>query len=95
MSDAALSIGQPLFLVAFVLCVLALGAWLAARRRVGPLRLKKDGSMIDVVASRSLGLQAALLVVEVDGRRFLLGSTRSGLTRLGSWGAQQDARGER
>lgn len=79
------SIGQPLILVVFILCVLAVGVWAAQRRRAGLPHLKKNGAMIDIIASRSLGVQSALLVVEVDGQRFLLGSSRAGMTQLGSW----------
>jgi flagellar biogenesis protein FliO len=83
--------GSSVILLLFVLAVLGGTAILLARRRGGVRMSNRDAAMIRLLSSRSIGFQSALHVVEVDGRRFLLSSTRSGIARLGAWSpAQRD-----
>ncbi len=43
-------------------------------------------SRIRILATRPLGWQASLLIVEADGQRFLVGTGRAGLTAIGALG---------
>ncbi len=52
-------------------------AW--ARSAAPPSRIK-------ILATRPLGWQASLLIVEADGQRFLIGTGRAGLTAIGALG---------
>ncbi len=61
--------------LAFVLGKLRNGGW--SRPGAAPAR-------IQIIASRSIGWQSALLIVEADGQRFLVGSGRAGLTPIGA-----------
>ncbi len=61
--------------LALLLRKLRNGGW--ARPGAGPARIR-------IVATRPIGWQSSLLIVEADGQRFLVGSGRAGLTALGA-----------
>ncbi|GAB0116680.1 FliO/MopB family protein [Acidisoma sp. 7E03] len=89
-SEASAALSSVLSLAA-VLAVLGV-AFLLARRLQRNGRLASgvfgkggEGPAIRLLSSRVLGAQTSLQLVEVDGRRFLIGVNRSGLTRLGVW----------
>jgi len=72
----------------FVILGMLMGAALLARKlrdgRWG--RRASSESQINIIASRSLGAQSSLLIVEAAGQRFLVGAGRAGLTAIGSLG---------
>jgi len=86
-AGAALS---SLLSLAAVLVMLALAVFVARRlQRAGRLpgapRAGGDGFGIRLLSIRPLGWQSSLQLLEVDGRRVLLGVSRSGITALGIW----------
>jgi flagellar biogenesis protein FliO len=69
-----------------ILALLALAAWLLRRLQAqGWVKLNASGA-INIVASRRVGFASALLIVEAEGQRFLVGSSRSGVTGIGRLG---------
>jgi flagellar biogenesis protein FliO len=70
--------------LAIILLCLA-GAAVAARklRRRGAQPNSLPSSTIRIVATRSLGWQSSLLIVEAQGTCFLVGSGRAGVTAIG------------
>lgn len=74
-----------------VLGVLALallvGRWMQRRGRLPRTAFlsRGEGQGIRLVSARALGWQNTLHLLEVDGQRFLVGVSRSGVTALGNW----------
>jgi flagellar biogenesis protein FliO len=74
-----------------VLCVLALALFVGRRmQRRGLLPrstglLRGEGHGIRLLSAKALGWQTSLHLLEVDGQRFLVGVSRSGVTALGNW----------
>jgi flagellar biogenesis protein FliO len=63
-------------------------------RKFGGRSAKGPGGVIQVAAQRSLGRNAWVALVEIEGRRILVGVTPHRLSRLGSWSeAPAPARG--
>jgi len=75
-----------------VILALLMGAALLARklRDRGWSLGTRPQTRINLLASRPLGPQTSLLLVEADGHRFLLGTSRAGLTLIGALGAPQN-----
>lgn len=81
-ADAAVSLGRmTLGLVVVIALVFAL-AWAARRLSVMRARGGASGGPIEVVGQLALGTRERLLLVEVDGRRVLLGVVPGRITRL-------------
>jgi len=74
-----------------VLGVLALalfvGRWMQRGGRLPHRALlsRVEGQGIRLLSARALGWQNSLHLLEVDGRRFLVAVSRSGVTALGNW----------
>jgi flagellar protein FliO/FliZ len=67
--------------------ILSLGAvvallWIIQRRVAGPKRGARTGDVLNVVSRRGLGQKSAVVVVETDGKRFLLGVTEHSVNVL-------------
>lgn len=67
--------------------MLSLGAvvallWLIQRRATGVKRGTLPGDVLTVVSRRGLGQKSAVVVVETDGKRFLLGVTEHSVNVL-------------
>lgn len=80
-----------LAITALVLCVL----YVVARRLRETTAFGRRGRRLDVVESRMLSQHAALHLVRVDARYFLIGSAAAGVTPIASFetrptGAPQD-----
>jgi flagellar biogenesis protein FliO len=77
--------------LAAVLGVLALalfvGRWMQRRGRLprSALLSRGEGQGIRLLSARALGWQNSLHLLEVDGQRFLVGVSRSGVIALGNW----------
>jgi flagellar biogenesis protein FliO len=67
-----------------ILAVLAGAAYLA--RRLRNARGWRGGAapLIDIIATRSIGPQASLMIIEAQGQRFLIGAGRGGITSIGA-----------
>jgi len=61
--------------LALLLRKLRNGGW--TRPGAAPARIR-------IVATRPIGWQSSLMIVEADGQRFLVGSGRAGLTTIGA-----------
>lgn len=88
-NDAGAALSSLLSLAA-VLVMLGLAFFVARRlQRAGRLpsapRPGGEGLGIRLLSTRPLGWQSSLQLLEVDGRRVLLGVSRSGITALGIW----------
>jgi len=68
-----------------ILFALAGAAFLARRFRgtAWGQKLSVTTSPISLVATRSLGGQHSLAIAEADGKRFLIGISRTGITAIG------------
>jgi flagellar protein FliO/FliZ len=67
--------------------ILSLGAvvallWIIQRRVAGSQRGPRTGDVLNVVSRRGLGQKSAVVVVETDGKRFLLGVTEHSVNVL-------------
>lgn len=82
--SVVLSLVAVLGLLALALLV---GRWLQRGGRLprSALASRTEGPSIRLVSVRGLGWQNSLQLLEVDGQRFLVGVSRSGVTALGSW----------
>jgi flagellar biogenesis protein FliO len=81
---SVLSTLLPLFVI---LGVLLLAVMLASRLRQGGWAKRQPGAeTITVLATRRIGPQNALLIVEAAGERFLVASGRGGVTAIGALG---------
>jgi flagellar biogenesis protein FliO len=68
---------------------LAVVAVLARRLRLRGWGLgATQPGQIKIIASRPLGAQTSLVIVEADSQRFLLGTSRAGLTVIGALDAR-------
>ncbi len=85
-----LSVLASFGLVCVILGMLfVIGRRLQSQQRGGP-----DSGAIRIIGSRRLGLQASLILVEVEGRRVLLGHSKAGLVLMNLFGAEQSALAE-
>lgn len=50
----------------------------------GKWRGAAPASPINIIATRHLGAQSSLLIVEAEGKRFLLATGRQGITTIGT-----------
>ncbi len=67
-----------------ILAALAGFAYLAKWfQRRSPRQPRVAQHAISVIATRHIGWQASLQIVEADGQRFLIGTSRSGITSIG------------
>ena len=83
-TSAILSTLAPL---AVILGVLMVAAYMARRFRYGAWNPRRTGgSAITIVATRSVGPGAALMIVEADSQRFLVSSGRQGINPIGALG---------
>lgn len=80
--DSAVNLGRALLGLAVVIALVFALAWVA--RRVSTLRGLSGtrGGPIQVVGQLALGTRERLLLVEVDGRRVLLGVVPGSISRL-------------
>ncbi len=72
-----------LFAATAVIAVLAAAAWLVFRRFLKGSRLFQAQGVIQVLGRRAVAPRQEVLLVEVAGRVFLVGSTRERLSTLG------------
>ena len=68
-----------------VILILIAGIAMLYRRWLGRESSGVGGSAIRVLNRASLGRRSSLLLVEVDGRRILVGSTATSLSALSEW----------
>ncbi len=80
------TISTMLMPLGVILGLLMAAAWLARRLRHGRFRGAVMRPGIEILASRQMGLQSSLLIVEAEGQRFLLGAGRNGIQRIGRLG---------
>jgi flagellar biogenesis protein FliO len=74
--------------LAVILLLLALAAWAARRLRHRGFGLGAGrATQIGIIATRVVGPQASLMIVEAEQRRFLVGTGRSGITAITPLGA--------
>ncbi len=74
--------------LAVILLLLALAAWAARRLRGGGFaRGQGRATPIAILATRAVGPQASLMIVEAEQRRFLVGTGRAGITAIMPLGA--------
>jgi flagellar biogenesis protein FliO len=70
--------------LAVILGLLFLVAYCLRRWRPGRLLRPRDGeARITIITTRGMGWQSSLQIVEVEGQRFLIGASRSGITAIG------------
>lgn len=67
--------------------ILSLGAvvallWVIQRRMNGTKRNARTGDVLSIISRRGLGQKSAVVVVETDGKRFLLGVTEHSVNVL-------------
>jgi flagellar biogenesis protein FliO len=78
--------------LAVILLLLAGAAYLARRFRNGAwLARPQMPARIEIIGARQIGWQCSLMIVEAEGRRFLIGAGRNGLTSIGALDAQAGA----
>jgi flagellar biogenesis protein FliO len=71
--------------LSIILVLLAISAYVVKKLRSGRLGYSLLApSPIQIIASRSLGRQSSLLIVEVRGTQFLVGSGRAGIAAIGA-----------
>jgi flagellar biogenesis protein FliO len=86
-ADAVPGAGPVLVSLFLILALLAAVAIAARRaRRQGWLRPAQGTSAIHIIASRAVGFNSSLLIVEAEGSRFLVGSSRGGMVAIGRLG---------
>jgi flagellar biogenesis protein FliO len=74
--------------LAVILLLLTLAAWAARRLRSRGFSLSAGrATQIAIIATRIVGPQASLLIVEAEQRRFLVGTGRGGITAITPLGA--------
>jgi flagellar biogenesis protein FliO len=86
-ADAGLPITSAAISLAVILVLLALAAWAAARLRRGGFNMRQGATPIAIIATRIVGPQASLMLVEAEGQRFLVGAGRAGITVITPLGA--------
>lgn len=83
----------PLYIEKLAIVALVLGALYLAARRLRQTRLfAPSGRLVNVLESTMLSQHAALHVVSVGSRCFLIGSAAGGVTRLAELGELEEAR---
>lgn len=70
--------------LAVVIGVIVLAAWLY-RRASGAAASRPRGGDIRIVSRAQLDRRSSILLVEVDGRRVLVGATQASLSSLSEW----------
>lgn len=68
----------PIVIVVFLFVILTFAARYRPHRGLAVF----DQSQIRLVATRRLGLQSSLILIEVDGQRFLVAATRASVVPL-------------
>lgn len=89
-SEASAALSSLLSLLAVLVVLgggLILGRYLQRRGRLPAGAFGRGGetTAIRQLSSRPLGWQASVQLLEVDGRRFLIGVSRAGITRIDAW----------
>ncbi|WP_231872630.1 flagellar biosynthetic protein FliO [Marinomonas gallaica] len=79
MADTS-SIWRLFFALAFLIALIPLVIW--GLKRLQGLQLKLSKSEIQILASQSIGTKEKLILVEVQGKRMLLGATANSITCL-------------
>lgn len=79
-------IGAVFLSLFVILALLMAAAWILRRLQARGFVKLNAVSAINIVASRRLGLASSLLIVEAEGERFLVSSSRSGVTAIGRLG---------
>ena len=81
-SGSLLSAAGSLFIILGLLAAF----WFAARKLRGARGVQRNArpAPINIIATRGLGVQSALLIVEAEGQRFLIGTSRAGITAIGA-----------
>ena len=75
--------GKVAFFLVLVLALILLLAWLARQTRMGSWQMQQRQTItMKTLASMNLGIKERLVVVEVDGRRLLLGVTPQQINTL-------------
>lgn len=72
-----------------ILFVVAGAAFFLRRVRAKLPGHAKMQNTINITTSRALGGQHSLVIAEVEGQRFLLGLSRTGITAIGRLGAHE------
>lgn len=80
--DAAAGLGRMMLGLGVVIVLVFALAWAAKRLSAMRARGGSSGGPIEVVGQLALGARERLLLVEVDGRRVLLGVVPGSITRL-------------
>jgi flagellar biogenesis protein FliO len=71
-----------------ILGLLAAALFVARRLRSAQGFLRNSRTApINIIATRALGPQTALLIIEAEGQIFLIGTSRGGMTAIGRLGA--------
>jgi flagellar biosynthetic protein FliO len=85
MDSAILSLAaSTLSSLLLIFAVLFGAAYLLRRFRGTPWRARTQApSAIQLIATRPLGSQNSLVIVQVESQRFLIGISRSGMTAIG------------
>lgn len=84
-ADTAMpGLGSVFVSLFLILALLAVAAWLARKVRARGLGgVMNVEAPIRILATRRLGVQSSLLIVDVAGQRFLVGNGRGGITAIG------------
>ncbi len=77
------TLGSCLVSLIVILALLAAAAYAAKRLRGYTAPRGGAAAGIKILASRQLGWQCALIIVEAEGQLFLIGAGRTGLTAIG------------
>jgi flagellar biogenesis protein FliO len=77
-------LGSVLASLLCILLLLAAAAFVLKRWRGGNFQKKFLRNDINILSSRQIGWQSSLLIVEAQGRRFLIGAGRHGVTAIGA-----------
>ncbi|WP_141656797.1 flagellar biosynthetic protein FliO [Marinomonas fungiae] len=84
MADAS-SIWRVFLALAFLIVLIPLVIW--GLKRLQGLQHKLSKSEIQIIASQSIGTKEKLILVEVQGKRLLLGATAHSITCLNEFEA--------
>jgi len=78
--------------LAGIMAALFAAAWLVQRLRNHSLAKNPTTSPIQIIATRALGPNAALLIIEAHNHRFLVSSHRGALTTIGRLGDEDESK---
>ncbi|OYV33094.1 MAG: hypothetical protein B7Z81_11865 [Acidocella sp. 20-61-6] len=85
---AGLPVTSAALSLAVILLLLAFAAWAARRLRNRGFNLGQGrNAAITILATRPVGPQASLIIVEAERQRFLIGTGRMGITAIQPLGA--------